>query len=339
MAAHSYYGSSKKRSLSNLQTIIPTFLLSALCWVGGFYFSLGMPVIDDSHSQLWTVVCSVLENKIAAYIAGILLMLLISFLIQHISDIEILIREQTHLPFILSVLFLSSNFGIMPIKEVAVLLICLMLMIFLLFGIYQSSSASGTIFNVSFFIAFTSLFFAQSVWLFILVWVGMYKFRITSFKNIISSLIGFFIVYWLVLGWCVWKHDYNIFVNLWSELSNLNFSFKHLFEYCNLGIAFVVLLLILSISFQKMDALGNSTKVRQFLSFLVDMSILPIILMLFYERYLYCFYAIICIPASILIAYFFASVRNVKAKFVLYYLMLFLLMASFIIRLYNIIMS
>ena len=330
------YKAKKKKTLSDKTSVLLTISVCLICWITGYFHSVGFPLVKDSAVlPLWEMICNVLNNKMFVYITGLLLMIMPAFIIQRINDVEMLIRERTRLPFMIFILLASTNAGLIPVKEVSVVLICLVFMIYELFNSYQLPESTGRFFNAGLLIGFAGMFMPQVLWYIPLLWIGMYQFRSLSYKSFFASLIGVLIVYWFVLAWCVWYHDFSIFESLYSYLAGFDIlSNTALLQYYRIGFAFVVTLLIAASFFIKMDAFNNSVRVRQMLSFLLNMSAWTLILLFLYSKSTDSFMAILYLPVSVVIAYFIENIRY-RFRFVLYYSMFALLFSLYIMQEWN----
>ncbi len=333
-----YYRSTDKRikTLSDWPSMLVTFAVCLLCWSTGYIYSIGFPLmVDSAIFSFWGVLCQLLNHKIIVYVIGLLLLVLTAFIIQRISDIEMLIRDRTRLPFMLFVLLMSTNAGLFPFREVSVVLLCLVFMIYELFNSYQLPEATGKFFNAGALIGIAGLFMPQVLWFVPLLWIGMYQFRSLSFRSFMASLIGLLIVYWFVLAWGVWKHDFSMFASLYSSLSDFGFfSIVTSFQYYQIGVIGVVLLLILALFHIKIDAFSNSVRVRQMLFYLLNLSVWSLVLIFLYGKIVDSLLAILYLFGSVLIAYFLESMRN-RLRFILYYSVLVLSVASFIMRVWS----
>lgn len=333
-----YYRSTDKRirTLSDWPSMLLTFAVSLLCWGIGYFYSVGFPLTNESAIlPLWSILCEFLSSKIVVYIAGLLLLLLSAFIMQRVSDMEMLIRERTRLPFLLFVLLTSTNVGVIPLKEVTVVLLCLVFMVYELFKSYQQPEATGTLFNAGVLIGFASLFMPQILWFVPLLWIGMYQFRSLSLKSTMASLVGVLIIYWFALAWCTWKHDFSMFTLLYSSIADFKILFiATSFQYYQIGIMGIVLILIMALFHIKIDAFSNSVRVRQMLSFLLNVSVWTLFLMLIYGNSVDSFIAILYLPGSVLIAYFFENMHN-RFRFLLYSFTLIICVVSFVMRVWN----
>jgi len=276
-----------------------------------------------------------MTSKTVAYLCGMMLMILIAYIIQRISDIEMLIRERTRLVFIFFVLLTSTNVGSLPFKEVTIVLLCLVFMIYELFNAYQLPEATGRFFNAGVLIGVAGLFMPQTLWFMPLVWIGMYQFLSLSYRSFLASLIGMLTVYWIVLAWCVWTNDFSMFTSISSSLTDFNFlSIFLVFRNYQLGFIGVVLLMVVVFFLIKRDAINNRVRVRQMLSFLMNMSLWSLVFIFLYGGDAESFLAVFYLPVSVLIAYFFENMRF-RFRFLFYYFIIALSAISFIVRIWN----
>ena len=332
-----YYNKEKReRTLSGWPVMLLTFSICLLCWVVGYFFSFGFPVTtENAVFPFWETFCKWLDNRVMAYFFGLLCMFLIAYIIQRISDIEMLIRERTRLIFIFFVILTSTNMDIQPYKEVTIVLLCLVFMIYELFNTYQLPDATGKLFNAGVLIGVAGFFMPQSLCFLPLLWVGMYQLQSLSYRSFLSSLIGVLTISWFVFAWCVWKDDFSMFTSFFSSLIDFNFfSVFSTLWYYQIGFVGIVLLMIVTFFYMKRDAINNRVRVRQMLSFLLNMSIWSLVLICIYGANAQSFVAVFYLPVSVLIAYFFENMRY-RYSFLIYFFMLTLSTSSFIIRVWN----
>jgi hypothetical protein len=312
-----------------------TFAVCLSCWIAGYLFSAGFPLeVGDVVLPLWGVLCKLSGNKLLAYIIGFVAVVLVAFVIQRISDREVLISERTRLPFVLFVLLVSTNPGLLSLRAITIVLLLLVFMVFELFNSYQSPESTGKLFNAGVLIGASVLLVPQIFWLVPVLWIGMYQFRCLNLKSLAATVIGIMIVYWFVLAWCVYIDDFSMFTSLYLSITGFNIISISLLQPYHTGLVAVVLLLIMAYVYIKSDTLSNSVRVRMMLSFLLNMAVWLVILMLLFSNEIDMFFAVLCVPVSILSAYFFENIRY-RYRFGLYYSMLVLWGVSFILRLWN----
>jgi hypothetical protein len=325
------YRSTDKRmkSLSDWPSMLLTFTVCLLCWGMCYRYSVGFPLERDPGTiPLWILVGRLFNHQTGACLAGMFIILLVAYLMQRISDIKMLIRERTRLPFMLFLLFISTNAGLLPVREVAFALLCLVFAIHELFYAYQSPELKGKFFNIGVLVGVAGLFMPQIVWFIPLFWIGMYQIRSLNFMSFMASIAGLFVICWFVLAWCVWKHDFLIFLSLYNGLTDFKLLPVDIYDPAKSIVVLIVL--VMAFFHTKMDAFNNSVRVRQMLSFLLNMIIWTFILILLYGKDTDSFLAVIYLPSSVVMAYFLENIRR-TFRFVLYYFMLLACLASFLI--------
>ena len=331
-----YNFSTNKRGkeLSDWPTMAITLFACLLCWVIGYVYSVGFPLADgNTILPVWEHFCNALSSITVAYIVGLFLFMLIAYIIQRISDIEMFIHHRTRLPFMIFILLISTNAGLLPVGGTTIVLLCSIFMIYELFNSYQQPEATGALFNAGVFVGVASLFTPQILLIAPLLWVGMYQFRSFSPKSFIASLIGILIIYWFVLAWCIWQHDFSMFALLYSSITDFDF-FDINLKYHQIGIVCTILLFVLAFVYIRVNAFNNSVRVRQMLSFLFNISIWPLFLILLYGKSSDTFLAMSYLPSSVLIAYLFESIER-RLRFILYYSMLALWVGFYMLRVWN----
>jgi len=326
----------RKKTLSDWPHVLATFLICLLCWLAGYVYSTGFPLMaGDAIVPVWGMLCEWVNNKEVAYAFGLFAVVLNAFIIQRINDIEMLIRERTRLVFMFFILLTSTNAGIMPINNVTIALLCLVLMIYELFKTFQLPEAKGKLFNAGVYLGVAGLFVPQALWFVPLLWLGMYQLLSLNCRSWMASLLGVLTVYWFVLTWCVWKHDFSLFSMLFASLADFKlFSIFLSLRYSHIGFALIILVMIPVFLNIKMDAINNRMRVRQMLSFLLNMSIYSFGLLCLYGGNADAFFAVLYLPLAILMAYFFENLRK-PFHYLLYYFMLVLGLLSFILRIWN----
>ncbi|MDR1381984.1 MAG: DUF6427 family protein [Tannerella sp.] len=331
-----YRTSNKRlRTLSDWPSVLLTLAVCLLCRIS-YYVAAPADVLPDWASS-WTFADRILTDRLAsdrlsACLAGFVITLLAAYLLQRISDAGTLIREHTRLPFMLFLALTGASAGLLPVR-IAVVLLCLVLVIHELFRSYQQPEATGHFFNAGALMAFVGLIIPQIVWFVPLLWIGMYRFRSLSARSFLASLAGMFIIGWIVAAWCLWRHDFSMIAALSRELADFHILSAEKFGYSGIGSLVVVAMLVVSFFHIRAEAFGNSVRVRQMLFFLMNMSVWSFVPMLLYGHS-DALPAVLCLPASVLIACFLENLRY-GLRFVLYYFILLSLVASFMLQLWT----
>ena len=330
------YQSKKGVSASSLPNVIFTLLICVACWYLGYYYRIGFPVQSNSGtSLLWNFVCTVLTERKYVYIAGFSLLFLAAASIQRFNFLFVITKGRTILPFLLFLILNSVNPDFYPIHPISIALFLLILAIFELFGSYQNPTVTGRMFNIMVYLCAGSLIWPYLLWFIPIFWIGMYQFRILNTRTVLSSLLGIFTICWFVLGWCVWKHDFGVFTNIFQCISEIELFFlkeSWLYEYLTpLCIFLFMIVLSVHISLQEFE---NTIRTRNFLSFLLILGFLSFMLSLCYISSSVDFICVFYLPVSVISSYLFSEKYGIAANF-FYYLLMALLIISLFIRLWN----
>lgn len=333
-SAYSTY--SRKQDFSALQTFVPILLACIVCWVVSYLYSVGYPVYGEvSATPLWNAICQILPGKEVTYFIGMGLMFGGAFLLNRANYALALIREKTMLPFLFYVLFISTNPDFFPLKSTSLGVFCLILAMYELLSSYHDPEARSKAYNASLLIGIGSLLWIHLLWFIPLFWVGMYNFRSLTPRTFAASLMGVGTVYWFLLGWCVWQQDFTPFTLPFSVLFKIRFLSVEgivLLDWISI-FAMAILTVIASVNIITHDY-DDTLRSRQFLSFLIIMSIWAFCLYFLYEQASEEFLETACVPTSLLIAHFF-SVSRGKVVFWSFYATVILLIALLFVRLWN----
>jgi hypothetical protein len=313
--------------------MVISLVVCLLCWVAGYFFSVGFPLTDsESASSLWRVVDGIFINKGTAYFIGMLSVVIIGFTLQKINNDEMFIEERTRLPLIIFLFFYSTNSALLPVSEVIIVLFCIDFFFYEFFKSYQKPEDTLVFYNAGTYLGIASLFMPQVLWFVPLMWTGMYSFRSLSFKSFFSSLLSVMTIYWIALAWCLWSHDFTFLSEIFNSFINVNLpAISSFLQYYKLGF---LLLVIIIFVYVKLNSIEKSVRLRIMLSFLIRFSVLTIFLIFIYDDKSDLLQAILYLPACILVSYYFATTRH-RFRFVLYYFMIAFFTFSFFTRIWT----
>ena len=307
-----------------------------LCWIAGYIFSIGYPVYGEiSAPPLWNYICQIMPEKGITFMIGFFLMVGGAFLVHMANYSLMLIREKTLLPVLFYMLLSSTNLDFFPIKSASFGVFCLVLAIYQLFISYHNPYNTYRAFNASFIIGVESLLWTYILCFLPLFWFGMYKFRSLNIRSFVASVMGVITIYWFVFGWCVWQSDYSALSIPYHTLFKIQPLQIFNSEWTDwIGIIYgVILISIASINIITHKHEDN-LRIRQFLSFLILMTVWSFGLFFLYEQSSEEFLQVIGLPASILIAHFFTVVKG-KYVFWMFNVSLIAYFIFFILRIWN----
>ena len=162
---------------------------------------------------------------------------------------------------------------------------CLILAIYELFTSYHNPESKSKAFNIAFVLGIGSLLWIQILWYLPLFWWGMYQLRSISGKTILSSFIGVISVYWFLLGWSVWQQNVTPFVEPFGELLDIKFSLVKNAGWIEwTGIGYAALLTAIASFNILTHEYDDNLRTRQFLSFLIALSVWSAFLFFLYDQ-------------------------------------------------------
>ncbi|MDR1645074.1 MAG: DUF6427 family protein [Tannerellaceae bacterium] len=325
------------RQTSGIDTPFNYILLagvSLLFWVSGYMTSAGYPLhIDASSTPLWKLISRNLTDKTEVYAAGLLLAAGGGFLIHRINYVLVIIREKTLVPFLLYILLVSSGTDFAPLSSASLGIFFLILAFYQLFISYHDNEAIRPSFNVGLFISAGSLLWIHILWFLPIFWWGMYRFKILSPRTFLASFAGTALVYWFLLGWCVWRQDYTPFTVPFASSPEAGFLFglESLRPAEWIYVLYIFLLTALPVAHILLHESDDNLRTRRFLSFLIVFLSASFVFFFVYGQSSDEFLDVACMPAAILVARFFTEKKQ-KRRIWLYYILIFLLILISLLR-------
>lgn len=310
--------------------------VSIACWIIGYLKSVGYPITEDNDSTIiWNILLRHIPNIETAYILGFLLLVAGGFFVQRANYALILLRERTMMPFWIYFLLGSTNSDFFPIRESSFGVFFFVMALYQLFISYHNPDARNRAFNAGWHIGLGSLLWAYLLWFLPLLWIGMYKLRSYSLKMVFSSFIGTLAVYWFIFGWCVWSGDYTILETTAGILLNfnpMNFPDTNLTGW--LSIIYTTILVIIASANILTHEYEDNLRSRQLLSFLMITALWSFVMFFLYEESSDEFMLVIELPASLLIAHMFTTIRH-RCMFWFYHGTIILFLLFFVLRVWN----
>jgi hypothetical protein len=308
--------------------------MSFFFWLAGYMASSGYPLhAGASATPLWAIVCRLLAAKPLACLSGVLLAVGGAFLIHRANYMLAIIREKTLMPFFLYLLLVSSNPDFLPLNSVSPALFCLIPAFYQLLTSWHNSGSVRNAFNAAFFIGLGSLFQVHVLCLLPVFWWGMYNFKALNWRTFLASLTGAGLMYWFLLGWCVWNSVYAPLTEPFAALlkpafpapGNLPRPADWLYV---LYVLFLTLAATVNIFLHENE---ENLRTRQFLYFLIILFWASFGLFLLYRQWSAGLMGLVYMPVSILLSHFF-TVNAGRKMSRLYYVLFTLFIVLSLIR-------
>jgi len=337
MRSDNGYKRERRLNLSGFPNIIFTLLVCTTCWMIGYYKTIGYPLpIGEATSLLWDVICRILPAEInKLYLIGFCLLCLGAALLQRFNFLFAIIKEKTTLPFLLFLLLNSANPGFFPIRPISFALFLLIFAMFELYRSYQKPNVVSRMFNMMVYLSAGSFIWPYLLWFIPVFGIGMYQFRIWNSRTLAASLLGLFTTGWIVLGWCVWKHDFAVFINLAQCVTDTCLFFTQeswLIEWLAPLCTFSLMMIFyFQISLLEQE---NTIRTRHFLSWLLISGVVAFVLSMVYASGFDDFQCVFYLSVSMILSYFFSGKYGITTSLLYYLLMAWLILLLFI-RLWN----
>lgn len=140
-------------------------------------------------------------------------------LMQFFSSDNRLIRVRSYFPFFWYCVLGATLFPYVDQPLVYVVGILQVGACFRFFSITEKREMNRVLFDASFLLALGSLAFNRLIWMLPFFWMAAANVQALSFKNIASSLVGFFSLYWLIGGVSYLFDDYRFLLHAWYSIS------------------------------------------------------------------------------------------------------------------------
>jgi len=170
-------------------------------------------------------------------------------------------------------LFISVCPALHPVYAGDFASIAFLISLFFLFKGYQHPRPASTMFYSFLFIGLGSLFFPQLTLFIPLYWIGAYGFQALTPKSFFSSLVGWTLPYWFLLGHAYFYDEMDLFYQPFIELATfhpINLWDFPLWEIATLGYLFV--LYLVSSIHCLVAGYEDKIRTRSYLHFLIFLS-------------------------------------------------------------------
>ena len=168
-----------------------------------------------------------------------------------------------------------------------------------------------------------------------LFWFGMHRLHSLTPQNLLTSVLGILTTFGFVFVWCLWKHDYTLFIVLKEQLAAIHpFFLSNPLRIEWLSSICVVCLTIITYIYILLHEFEHNIRTRQFLSFLLVFAFYSLIPLGLYEQHSVDFLCLFYVPSSMLVSYFFSDRRNLLT-YLFYILIVIFLMLLLLVRLWT----
>ncbi|MDR0507187.1 MAG: hypothetical protein LBH32_10295 [Dysgonamonadaceae bacterium] len=234
----------------------------------------------------------------------------IAFFLLYLNQSLIGGRYKTFFPAFLYLIFTASNDLFLYSWVNGVVTFCLFIFFILLFDVNLQSYPQGVALNIAILITLGSFIWQPLLFLFPLMWLGMFQFRCLNLRSFFAGLIGFAIIYLFILAGSVYMDDsFDIFMEKLPDFPTLfqtqileEFDMK---EYIIIG--YLLFLFMLSGIHIFMADMAEKAKTRITLSFLYTITLVFFVLLILQTGMKNEWAVLLCIPLSLLVSHLFTN--------------------------------
>lgn len=193
------------------------FFLAAIYWVPSFiiqtiYSGESLPAFNG---LLW--LCG--NNYYISLTLAFFIIIFSALAFNHLcSDYGISEKVSTLGGFLFIVLSSSQTFFTTMSPFVIITFILLVLIRFL-YAIPESNNQISLSYNSGLLVGFAALFYTQTIFLLLVIWIALYIHRSDSWRNYIVAIIGVTTPILFAFIWYFWTDRFEDFLNLWINLT------------------------------------------------------------------------------------------------------------------------
>lgn len=228
-----------------------------------------IPLIHD----FYTAICNVPK---VAVLTGFIILLFNAFLFNSIIISNNLMGKHTYMPALVYILLMSCfRVSIIPINFILVNFIIL-LIIRLLFKIYDKSDPFQQIFNIGMLLAILSFIYFPGILFLLFVWMVFIQFNIISWREWTILLIGILVPYIFLVFFYFWfSHLFDLFQLLKGYSQSIHISL-HFSTYRLIFLAGLFLVIIISLVYTLNGMERNTIMVRKKIFLFISLTIISL---------------------------------------------------------------
>jgi len=179
-------------------------LVAFILWFNSFKGFAHLPafVFDKSPMPFYAFLNNLLAERHfwRIFIAFVILMAQ-AFMLVHINVKYYFIGERTYLPAIIFVILASSIAGLNRLNPVTFSTLLLLFAIDRILASFRKDGLAYNYFDAAFLISMSSLFYANSIFFMLIVWLGLLIYRSFRFREWIYTFIGLLLPYIFVVSY------------------------------------------------------------------------------------------------------------------------------------------
>lgn len=252
------------------------------------------------------------DQRIVMLIVSLALIVMQAFFLTEVINRQGVLREASHLPALLYVVLMSCFPEQLSFNPLLFANFFIIIFLNSIFNFFRSETAVFEVFDAGLFIGIGALFYWPCLFLFPIIWAGLYVLRPFELREWIASIVGVFLPFLFFGTLLYWFNilSLNSLIAMLEPFYNVQFSTAYNGTYI---ILFVILLIILLASlFRFSRDLNTFAKVRtrKFLAIIVWFFLFAGLSYLVSVKRTMISLSFLAIPLSVIISNYFLSLKN-----------------------------
>ena len=288
---------------------------------------------SPANGYLWRPLSTIFTNHLVSLICSSLFIAGMATLATHINTTHVFIRRKTVLLPAVVILLFSCHPRFMLMSAECISAMLFLVIIYMLFGAYNSTSKQIYAFKVSFILALGSLFTPALLIYLPVLWIVLGMMRCFNFKSLLASFLGVSILYFPAFSYYFLTDSLDTFlipfvsVNV-QKLADFSFYQLNAGNWIILGFSLILLAVIVSDNYINRNK--DKIKTRAYLRLLTFTVVFCILAYLFLSIDFIVYLFIALVAGAFLLSHFFALAEKRGSVILFYVSMLFYILACFL---------
>jgi len=194
-----------------------------------------------------------------------------------------------------------------PSLKASIVTMCFIAFYLIIWNSYQDHQSAGWTFYAFFCIGLASTVFIQVIYFMPILWLMMIFFTNSfSFRNFIASLIGIVTPYWFTVGYYLYQHDFDGFVQHFVSFIDYQdlFDYSQVTDHQVVNLAFITLLGIIGSIHFLHTSYADKIRTRMIYESLIMMTFVTLAFAILQPQHILELGGVMIVSASPLIAHF-----------------------------------
>jgi hypothetical protein len=200
---------------SYLLQYLALFFISVILWLPGYVKPLiAQPDLDPFLNPGFSLILWLNQKSIlAGFLFAFVLVFFSAIMLNRILETYDLIPKNNLIPALVYMVLMSHSTEQQSLNPILISGLCLLVVLYIMFSIYNENEAYSTIFNAGVLIAFSSFFYFPSFIFIFFVWLTFFVYRLYHWREWVIVLAGFITPWLFLLVYFFWSDRLELVYN------------------------------------------------------------------------------------------------------------------------------